>query len=220
MDLQSFYKSDAWENLRRVLMFERVNDDGDLICEHCHKPIVRAYDCIGHHKIELTESNVNDAMIALNPDNIALVHHKCHNKIHERFGNEWRRRVYIVYGSPCSGKTTWVHENAGSNDIILDMDSIWECISINDKTCKSNRLKQNVFGIRDCIMDQIRMRVGKWQNAFVIGGYPSKYERERLADVLGAEMVFIDTDRDTCVSRAPNDEWIRFIEDWFDDFIP
>lgn len=218
--LSTFYKSDEWESFRKVVIFERLNDQGETVCEYCQKPIVKKYDIILHHKQELTESNVNDYNVSLNPDNIMLIHHKCHNKIHERFGNEWRRRVYIVYGSPCSGKTTWVRENAGSNDIILDMDSIWECISINDKTCKSNRLKQNVFGIRDCILEQIKMRVGKWQNAFVIGGYPSKYERERIADLLGAELIFIDTEQETCMSMAPNDEWIRFIEDWFADFIP
>ena len=220
MDLQSFYKSDAWEKLRRVLMYERTNENGYIICEHCHKPIVRAYDCIGHHKIELTEQNVDDAMISLNPDNIMLIHHRCHNQIHERFGHEWRRRVYIVYGSPCSGKTTWVRENAGKNDIVLDMDSIWQCITVNDRTCKPQRLNQNVFGIRDCIMDQIRMRVGKWQTAFVIGGYPNKYERERIADLLGAELIFIDTDMETCLLRAPNEEWRGFISDWFADYMP
>lgn len=220
MDLQTFYKSDAWEKFRRVLMYERTNEHGDIVCEYCHKPIVRSYDCIGHHITELTESNVDDAMVSLNPDNVMLVHHRCHNMIHERFGHEWRRRVYIVYGSPCAGKTTWVRNNAGKNDIIMDMDSIWQCISANDRTFKSNRLKQNVFGVRDCILDQIRMRVGKWQTAFVIGGYPNKYDRERLAEMLGAELIFIDTDMETCLSRAPNEEWRGFISDWFADFVP
>lgn len=214
--LSNFYKSDEWESLRRVIMDERLNENGDIICEHCHKPIVKAYDCIGHHVEELTESNVNDWNISLNRDNIILVHHKCHNKIHERFGHEWRRKVYIVYGSPCAGKSTWVRDNAGTNDLILDIDSIWECIS----TSRSKRLRENMFGVRDCILEQIKMRVGKWQTAFVVGGYPNKYDRERLADILGAELIFIDESIETCMSRATTDDEQRFIQDWFADFIP
>lgn len=214
--LSNFYKSDEWESLRRVIMDERLDENGDIICEHCHKPIVKAYDCIGHHVEELTESNVNDWNISLNRDNIILVHHKCHNKIHERFGHEWRRKVYIVYGSPCAGKSTWVRDNAGTNDLILDIDSIWDCIS----TSRSKRLRENMFGVRDCILEQIKMRVGKWQTAFVVGGYPNKYDRERLADILGAELIFIDESIETCMSRATTDDEQRFIQDWFADFIP
>ncbi|MCQ2270982.1 MAG: HNH endonuclease [Bacteroidales bacterium] len=214
--LGNFYKSDEWESFRRIIMDERLDDNGDIVCEYCHKPIVRAYDCIGHHVKELTESNVNDWNISLNRDNIILVHHKCHNKIHERFGHEWRRKVYIVYGSPCAGKSTWVRDNAGTNDLILDIDSIWECIS----TSRSKRLRENMFGVRDCIMEQIKMRVGKWQTAFVVGGYPNKYDRERLADMLGAELIFIDESIETCMSRATTDDEQRFIRDWFSDFIP
>lgn len=216
---KAFYKSKEWLALLERLKLERVNDEGELICEHCGKPIIKKYDCIGHHKIELTDANENDYNISLNPDNIELIHFKCHNKIHERFGYERPKQVYLVYGSPCSGKSTWVKNNAGPNDLILDMDKIWECITINDRLNKPDRLKQNVFGIRDCILNQIQMRLGKWQNAFVIGGYPMKMDRERLSDKLGATVVLIDTDKETCLSRAPNVEWRKFIEDWFDSFV-
>ena len=218
--LSTFYKSDEWESFRRVIMNERLDENGDIVCEQCHKPIIKKYDIILHHVEELTESNVNDYNISLNPSNIKLVHHKCHNQIHERFGYQRSRKVYIVYGSPCSGKTTWVHENAGDNDLILDIDAIWQCISVCDKFHKPNRLKENMFGIRDCILEQIKMRVGKWQNAYVIGGYPNKYDRERLAELLGAQLIFIDTDQETCLTRASSDEWWQYINDWFAEFIP
>ena len=96
------YKSKEWQNLLQNLKLERVNDEGKLICEHCGEEIVKAYDCIGHHKIPLTNANVNDYSISLNPNNIMLIHFKCHNKVHNRFGYELPKKVYIVYGSPCS----------------------------------------------------------------------------------------------------------------------
>lgn len=42
--LSNFYKSKEWQDLLEVLKLERVNGQGELICEHCHKPITRAYD--------------------------------------------------------------------------------------------------------------------------------------------------------------------------------
>ena len=96
------YKSKEWQDLLQTLKLDRINEEGKLICEHCGKEIVKGYDCIGHHKIPLNSSNVNDYNISLNPDNIMLIHFKCHNAVHNRFGFELPKKVYIVYGSPCS----------------------------------------------------------------------------------------------------------------------
>lgn len=166
--LNNFYKSKEWEALLEQLKLERVNSDGDIICEHCHKPIIKKYDIIGHHKEELTEGNVNNYDISLNSNNIMLIHFRCHNQIHERFGYEQPKKVYIVYGSPCSGKSTWVRENATKDDLILDIDSIWECVSACDKYHKPNRLKANVFGIRDTMLDQVRCRIGQWKKHLLL----------------------------------------------------
>lgn len=216
--LDNFYKSKEWENLLQVLKLERLVND-ELLCEHCGLPIVKKYDCIGHHKIELTEANVNNADISLNPDNIMLIHHKCHNIIHARFEG-FRQKVYIVYGSPCSGKSTWVNANAYDDDLIVDIDSIWECICKSDKYNKPNRLKNNVFGIRDVLLDQIKCRNGMWRNAYVIGGYPLSSDRQRLADRLGAELIYIEEDKEVCLSRCVNDEWKEFVEDWWESYQP
>lgn len=218
MRLADFYRSDEWFNLTTQLKLERISDDDILYCEHCGKPIVKAYDCIAHHKIELTESNVNDYNISLNPDNIMLIHHRCHNIIHERWGHEQMKRVYCVYGAPCSGKTTWVHDNAGKEDLILDIDSIWQMISVNDRYVKPNRLKTNVFMVRDCILDMIKCRTGKWKNAYIIGGYPLAMDRYRLQQQTGCEFIFIDESRETCLARARSSEWINYINDWFEKF--
>lgn len=217
--LSNFYKSKEWQDLLEVLKLERVNSSGDLICEHCGKPIVKKYDCIGHHKIELTEANVNEYEVSLNPDNILLIHHKCHNKIHERFGG-FRQTVYIVYGSPCSGKSTWVNDVAYDDDLIVDMDMIWECICKSDRYNKPNRLKTNAFGIRDTLIDMIKCRRGMWRNAYVIGTYPLASDRERLAGLLGAELIYIEATREECLDRCVNDEWKNYVNDWWEDYQP
>lgn len=216
-NLDNFYQSGEWADLLRIIKNERTNKDGFIICEHCGKPIVLKYDCIGHHKEELTDANVNDVTISLNPDNIALVHHKCHNEIHSRFGHEYKK-IYIVYGAPCSGKSTYVQSVAGKDDIIMDIDSIWECITNNPRYIKPNRLKGNVLAIRDFILDQIVTHTGKWRNAYIIGGYPYISDRERLQRLYSAELIHIDTTKEECMLRAEDRpaEWEEYINDYFE----
>lgn len=210
--LSNFYKSTEWETLRKSLMLERVDANGDVICEHCGKPIVKAYDCIAHHKTPLTEGNVNNYDVSLNAENIMLVHHKCHNEIHNRFG-AWTRHIYIVYGSPCSGKSTFVNENALKDDLIIDIDRIFDCINNQ----RSNRLYENVMQVYRALIDMVRTRNGKWVNAFIIRGFPVKGERERLAAMLDAELVYIDTDEQTCLERAHKraPDYDKFVLDWW-----
>lgn len=226
-NLADFYRTDEWEALLAVLSLERANDAGDIICEHCGKPIVLKYDRIGHHKKHLTLGNVNDANVSLNPENIAFVHHRCHNEIHERFGFGQPvrvfqpKKVYLVHGSPCSGKSTYAASVAGKGDLILDMDAIWACISANAQGIHAghdDRLRQNVFKVRDCILDMIKTRFGEWNNAYIVGGYPRIMERERMATLYGAEMIHIDTPRDVCELRAAErpKEWRQYIASYWD----
>ena len=226
--LNSFYKSNEWKRFIKNLKIERVNDEGVIICGHCKKPIVSNYDCIGHHITHLTEDNVNDYNISLNPNNVMLVHHKCHNEIHKRW-NGWdgtqghrfkKKKIFLVYGSPCSGKTTYVKEHATMHDIVVDIDKIWQCISINDKYIKPNTLKPNVFKVRDCILDMIKTRFGYWDNAYIIGGCPTIGERERLQKEIGIdELIYIKSDKETCLERANEtrpEAWQKFIESYFE----
>ena len=217
MRLATFYQSREWLTLRAVLISERTDADGFVRCARCGEPILRKHDIIGHHIIPLNDDNVNDASIALNPDNIELIHFKCHNAEHQRFDG-FRQRVYLVYGSPCAGKSTWVADNAYKDDLIVDVDALWEAVCKSDREHKPGRLKANVFGLRDCLIEQIKLRRGMWRNAFVIGGYPLKSDRDRLCEMLGAREIYIDTPKDVCLSRTPSDEWREFVEEWWEEY--
>ena len=196
-----------------------------MICEHCGKPILKPYDCIAHHVTELTEQNVGDVSIALNPDNIKLIHFRCHNELHKRFGFNRRpiKKVYIVFGAPCSGKTSFVEENAGDNDIILEIDRLYQGITKSGVHELPQVVKSNVFKLRDSMLDMIATRYGAWENAYIIGGYPLLNERERLADRVNADkIIYVDTPKEVCLLRLesePNgrdrDKWRGYIDDWF-----
>ena len=65
----------------------------------------------------------------------------CHNQMHDRSNDTLSKdgirlmrayqlkgsgivKVKIVYGAPCSGKSTYVRERAGRNDLIFDYDKL------------------------------------------------------------------------------------------------
>jgi shikimate kinase len=172
-------------------------------------------------------ANVNDYSISLNPENIQIVNQRSHNEIHARFGYCTQRKVYLVYGAPCSGKTSFVNRVKGNSDLVVDMDNIWQCITGGNRYDKPNALKTNAFMLRDTLYDSIKTRAGKWERAYVITGGAVKADRERLRDSLGAEAIFIEEDKETCLQRLASDNnrtieqkrsWISYIEKWFTDY--
>lgn len=224
--LAQFYNSDLWRDFRIRLINERTNADGFLYDEYSGKALMNSYDIVLHHKTPLTMENVNDYNISLNPDNIMIVSHRSHNEIHARFGFCAERKVYYVYGAPCSGKTTFVNNVKGNSDIILDMDNIWECIT-GKRYEKPKALNANAFNIRDCIIDMIRTRAGKWERAYVIEGGARKSDRTRRIELLGAEAIYIKADKQECLKRLASDDkrtaeqkaqWEVYINEWFDNY--
>lgn len=222
--LQAFYTSKEWADFRQVLIAERTAADGFVYDEITGNPIVKAYDIILHHKIELTLENVNDANIALNPANIQIVSFRTHNEIHNRYGR-WTRHIYLVYGSPLAGKATYVKERAGIHDLIIDTDKIYACISNNPLYFKSGRLFDCKEAVEAALLDCVKHKRGKWVNAFIIGSTPYAYKahRERFCAMYGAEEIYIDCTREEALSRLASvqdgrdiAEYTKYIHTFFD----
>jgi len=221
--LAQFYNSQEWRQLRQTLIAERTNpDDGVLYCEHSGKPLINSFDIVAHHEKPLTLQNVNDYAISLNPENILLVSQQAHNEIHSRFGYCAQRKVYIVHGAPCSGKSSFVNNIKGNSDLVVDIDNIWEAVT-GKRYYKPNALKANVFAMRDALLQTVKTRAGNWERCWIVEGLPHKAERERKADIYGAELIYIDTDEQTCLARLQTDdsrreyadEWRKYIAEYF-----
>ena len=222
--LAEFYTSKEWRAVRAQIINDRANKaDGVVYDEFNGEPLVKSYDIIAHHKKELTLQNVNDFSVSLNPDNIMLVSMRSHNEIHGRFGYAQGRKVYYIYGAPCSGKSSWVESVQGNSDLIIDIDLIWQAITGGRKYYKPAALKTNAFEIYSRLLDMAKTRQGKWERAYIITGGAHKGQRERQVADLGAEPIFINTDKETCLQRLQNDaeraevrdQWAQYIADWF-----
>ena len=161
-----------------------------------------------HHKAELTLDNIDDVNVTLNPDNIEVLCHDCHNAAHKRFGYAvGAKRVYLVYGSPCAGKTTYVNSVATRNDLIVDLDKIHRAICICGLYDKPDATKRVAFNVRDYLLDEVRTATPrrKWQDAYIIGTYPDRIDRDMFVQDYGAELVHIDTSKEECIKRAYQD---------------
>lgn len=76
LKLERFYKSDRWHEARRQVI---LRDKG--LCQMCG-----AIGTQVHHKIHLNIRNVDDPLVATNPDNLVLLCDHCHNEVHHRVG--------------------------------------------------------------------------------------------------------------------------------------
>ncbi len=215
----AFYKSEAWRSLRRALIQER-----GTVCPVCHRDYMAdTSKLIAHHIQELTPETVTDSSIALNPSNVELICFDCHNKAHKRYG-QGTHCVYLVYGAPCSGKSTLVRQMMHRGDLIVDMDLLFYAVSGCSLYDKPDQLKSDVFAIRSLLLDRIQHRAGLWGDAYIVGGYPFKLEREGLARKLGAELIFCDLSKEQCKVNARAGRgnlakaWEGYIERWFDDY--
>ena len=237
---QKFYRSDKWQRFRAGIISDRTRPDGSIVCEECGKVIVKRYDIILHHVRELPDENI-DAVTAFDPANIRLICFRCHNKAHDRWqgiahgGNapvpRARKNVYIVHGAPGSGKSTWVEQNAGPADLVVDLDKIWDAVKAKPAPwVKPPQLRNVVFDIRETLYDRIKTRDGGWGAAFVITSAPLLGDRERLAVRIGADKsIFIECDRDTCAEQIrarqgadaeTTEQWLKYLDQWFASFQP
>ena len=216
--LYRFYASKAWSDLRKQRIFE-VNGR----CERCGKDFSDDLSkLVGHHKKHLTDETLNDPSVALDPDNIEVLCQRCHNIEHERTFGSKKRQVFLVYGPPLSGKTTYVLQHAGSEDLIVDLDRIAKAIGNSSLYERSDGIKAAVFLVRDTLYDHVRTRGGKWPTAWIIGGFPRKDDRERIASRLGASIIKIEATEEECLARLyENDSrpliWEEYIRNWFRD---
>ena len=169
--LETFYTSNEWRKFRETFIAERLARDGELIDEETSEVIIDPSKVVLHHKIHLTEENVNNREISLNPKNIELVSEQTHTKIHDRF-NCNGRKIYIAKK---------IEDVKIRYDLIDDFDLLKKAIG----DISNSLINDNVWVLYNSIIDQIRTRRGKWTTAVVISN-TTQIEYNRLKKLLGA----------------------------------
>lgn len=216
--LQKFYKSKKWEHFRAIELMKAFNSNGGVVvCSDCGKPIVNKYDAILHHITELTDANVDDAMVSLNPNNVRWVHFKCHNERHGRFSSKTfkDKKVVIVVGAPgLKDKKRYIKEHLTEFDSYFDIDTIKNAISINGN---DTVIKPLLFEFRNMFIDKAKCRFGKVNAYYIITSYSTKAQVRHIKQMTNAtDVVYVYGTIGQCLKD--NNGYISedLIHKWFD----
>lgn len=95
--------------------------------------------------------------------------------------------VYLIYGSPCSGKSTYIKTHKKSNDLICDVDTIYSAISGNNEHNTELYTHEVACRLYDVLKDIIYNRQGNWKNAYVVSIANTKEKVQELKKEIKAD---------------------------------
>lgn len=126
--------------------------------------------------------------------------------------------VYLICGSPCSGKSTYVKEHFKAGDIVCDVDRLYASLCYNEEHQEEIYAQEVAKVLYKDLLDLIRDRKGHWKNAYVICLANTDEKISQMKERVHAdEAVMLDTPFEVCMERAKERpfyfQWI--IEDWF-----
>ncbi len=127
--------------------------------------------------------------------------------------------VYLVYGSPCSGKTTYIREHLKSGDIVCDVDHLYSAVSFNEEHQTELYAQEVASMLYSDLLGIIRDRKGNWKNAYVVSlANTDERLKAEMKHINADEAIFIDTPYEVCIERAKERPfYFQFlIQEWFE----
>jgi hypothetical protein len=131
-------------------------------------------------------------------------------------------KVNVVWGAPASGKSTYVVENIGKNDIRFDFDLLMRTLSGLGPHVKNSNITPYILGIRALIITKLKDDA-KLDNAWIVVTWVDDWFKEKLKDFDDVVYKLMDTTEEECIKRvednddrqASKDEQIKIIKEWF-----
>lgn len=127
--------------------------------------------------------------------------------------------IYLIYGAPCSGKSTYVNEHAKRGDLICDVDLIYAAISGEDPHDADLYVHEIAMQLQEHLMDIIKSRQGGWKDVYVTSIANTPEKLQKIAERVDADKcIFIDTPYEVCMKRADDRPpyFKLLIQEWFD----
>lgn len=131
-------------------------------------------------------------------------------------------KATVVYGCPCSGKSTYVRSNAAPNDIIYDFDALLRAVTtITIHTPNKCAARRPVYKLRRQLVYACRNET-EIDTFWMLCRWPTE---DMLDDLSGIETEFhlVEATKEECLQRLHADEsrpdkeaWEKIITDWFD----
>lgn len=125
--------------------------------------------------------------------------------------------LHIITGAPCSGKSTYVREHAKAGDVRVDFDVIAQALGSEVDHQAEGAVRECAFKARGAAINYLIEHADECEG-WIIHSDPADWQREAYEKV-GAEFIDLDTDMETCLERATEDERPdgeeQAIRDWF-----
>lgn len=128
--------------------------------------------------------------------------------------------INVIWGPPGAGKTTYISERKGPNDLIYDFDILMRDLSGLDLYDHNYDLVSYLTDFRDYIIGRLK-KENHLDTAWLIISYPDGKLKTDLEDI-GSVFTLLKPDEQTCIDRINADPerkdkelWIQLIRDWF-----
>ena len=106
--------------------------------------------------------------------------------------------IHVITGAPCSGKSTYIKENAKEGDFIIDLDEIAKSLGVPDHDYSSTVKPSTLWEIRkELIADAIASK-DEFDSWIVDSMFSGTYPED-------AEVIHIAIDKETAIERAKAD---------------
>ncbi len=133
-------------------------------------------------------------------------------------------KLKVIYGAPCSGKSTYVRKNITEKDIVYDYDELTRALTYrNKRSAKKDLTHDYVLDFKLVIIRKAREEQNI-ENIYIISTLLTDTFRKWVSD-LDPEYIKMEATREECLSRLENDEmrpdkeeWASKINEWFDTY--
>lgn len=181
-------------------------------CQECRRRGIKKSSNLVHH-INPSESRPD---LFWNNRNLISLCDECHNKMHNRIdgtltnlglyyvhmyqlgGGSTLTKIKFVIGPPCSGKSTYVKENIGRNDLVYDFDEIVRAITFNDLHDNNPAIISYVLNIKDLILKRLEME-DRFDTAWII--QTKMQDKDYDYYLYSPEIIKMSTSKEECLRR-------------------
>lgn len=165
-------------------------------------------------------------------ENLQSLCHRCHTQKTNRENKPWlwqgttMAKVVVVAGPPGAGKTYYVKQHKGDNDLIVDLDALLAALTFKDWYTRTQPQLHMGLAVREFLLLRL-LRPSDIDTAWVITSAADPDERAAIAQQCGArEIVVILAERDECMHHLRNDgrrndqlqHWYAIVNTWWENY--
>jgi 5-methylcytosine-specific restriction protein A len=126
--------------------------------------------------------------------------------------------MIVVIGAPGSGKTSYVRERVKYGEMVVDVDLLFNALTMRPMWDHPVQLMNAVLTARDYLIEN-------YEPAWVISTNAGRDYRDYMREKYGAEVVVMETPAAVCLERIaadgrPDGDWEGLVARWWEEYEP